>query len=118
MRWWVRCGLVLEIAACALAAPAVAAQPADGPGCIGVMAEDCVRWLRATMTIDEGFLAGAMAHRHETDVNGRPIGGGAVTGYARPPGEFYNFVLLLHLPPDRTVERAETNLVHGQPHAD
>ena len=75
MRWRLLCGLALGIAAGAHAA-AIAAQPADGPGCVGVRAEECVRWLQATMTIDANFLATAMAHRHESDVNGRPIGGG------------------------------------------
>ncbi len=112
MRWLLLCGLVLGIAAGADPAPAIAAQPADGPGCIGVMVEECVRWLRATMTIDENFLAGAMAHRHEIDVNGRPIGDGLVTVYAQLPGELYNFVILLHLRPNDTVQRVEANLLH------
>ena len=112
MRWGLLGSLVLGIAAGAHAAPAIAAQPADGPGCIGVRAEECVRWLQATMTIDANFLATAMAHRHESDVNGRPIGGGLVTVSARLPGELHNFVILLHLRPDDTVKRVESNLLH------
>ena len=112
MRWLVLCGLALGVAVCVRPAPAIAVQQADGPGCIGVAAEECVRWLRATMTVDENFLAGAMAHRHETDVNGRPIGGGLVTVYARLPGELFNFVILLHLRPDDTVRSVESNLLH------
>jgi hypothetical protein len=111
MRWLMVCGLALGIAACADPAPAIAAQPADGPGCLGVTAEECVRWLRATMTVDENFLVGAMARRHETDVNGRPIGGGLVTVHARLPGELYNFIILLHMRPDDTVESVESNLL-------
>jgi len=112
MRWLLLCGLALGIAAGAHPAPTIAAQPADGPGCIGVKVEDCVRWLRATMTIDENFLVGAMAHRHEADVNGRPVGGGFVSVYAQLPGELYNFVILLHLRPDDRVQRVESNLLH------
>jgi len=112
MRWLLRCGLLLGIAGGAHPAPAIAVQPADGPGCIGVMAEECVRWLRATMTLNENFLAGAMAHRHDTDVNGRPIGGGVVTIYAQLPGELYAFVIALHLRPDDTVQRVRSSLLH------
>jgi len=114
MRWLVLCGLALVgIGVSACSAPAIAAQPTDGPGCLGVTAEVCVGWLRATMTLDENFLLGAMAHRHDTDVNGRPIGGGFVTIYAKLPGEFDAFVLLLHLRPDDTVQRVESNLLHN-----
>ena len=113
MRWLVRCGLALGIAAGAPPATALAAQPTDGSGCLGVMVEECVRWLRATMTVDGNFLAGAMARRHETDVNGRPIGGGLVTVYAKLPGELDAFVLLLHLRPDDTVQRVESNLLRN-----
>ena len=113
MRWLVLCGLALGIGASAYSTPAIAAQPADGPGCLGVTAEECVRWLRATMTIDENFLVGAMAHRHDTDVNGRPIGGGFVTVYAKLPGEFDAFVILLHLQPDDRVQRVESNLLRN-----
>src|SRR5437016_6250223 len=111
MRWLRLCGLLLGLAAGIGPAPANAAGPADGPGCLGVRAEECVRWLRATMTLDENFLAGAMAHRHDTDVNGRPIGGGFVTVYAKLPGELDNFVILLHLRPDDTVRSVESNLL-------
>jgi hypothetical protein len=113
MRWLVLYGLALGIWAFAYSAAANAAQPADGPGCLGVTAEECVRSLRATMTLNENFLAGAMAHRHDTDVNGRPIGGGFVTVYAKLPGEFDQFVLLLHLAPDDRVQRVESNLLHN-----
>src|SRR5947207_2648624 len=112
MRWLLLCGLLLGISGGAYPAPAIAAGPAEGPGCVGVVAEECVRWLRATMTLDENFLVGAMAHRHDTDVNGRPIGGGFVTVYAQLPGELFSFVILLHLRPDDTVERVESNLLH------
>jgi hypothetical protein len=113
MRWLLLCGLALGIAAGAPPAPASAAQPADGPGCLGVTVKECVRWLRATMTIDQNFLADTMAHRHDTDVNGRPIGSGLVTVYAKLPGELDAFVLLLHLRPDDTVRSVESNLLHN-----
>ncbi len=112
MRWLLLCGLVFGIFRGTLWSPAMAAQPADGPGCIGVMVEECVRWLRATMTLDENLLVGAMAHRRDMDVNGRPIGGGLVSVYAELPGELFNFVFLLHLRPDDTVQRVESNLLH------
>ena len=35
-----------------------------------------------------------------------------MTLYARLPGELYNFVILLHLRPDDTVKRVESNLLH------
>lgn len=109
---WLRLGcFLLVLSACVRPAQAFAASPADGPGCLGVTAEECVRWLRATMTIDESFLARAMAHRHDTDVNGRPIGGGLVTIYAKLPGRLEAFVLLLHLRPDDMVRSVESNLL-------
>lgn len=113
MRWLPLCGLLIWLAAGARLMPAVAAQPADGPGCIGVSAEECIRWLRATMTLDEGFLAASMARRHQVNVNGRPIGGGLVTVYAKLPGQFDAFVILLHLRPDDTVQSAESNLLRN-----
>jgi hypothetical protein len=113
MRWPLFRHLAIAIAACALSEPAVAVQPADGPGCIGVAAEECVRWLRATMLLNENSVAESMARRHQTDVNGRPLGGGFVTVYARLPERMEQFVILLHLRPDDTVERAESNLLHN-----
>jgi hypothetical protein len=110
MRWLRLCGLLIWLMAGALSAPAVAAQPADGPGCIGVGAEECIRWLRATMTLDESFLADAMARRHQTDVNAKPLAG-LVTVYAKLPGQLDAFVILLHLRPDDTVQSAESNLL-------
>jgi hypothetical protein len=113
MRWpRFRC-LAIAIAACALSEPAIAVNPADGPGCIGVAAEECVRWLRATMLLNENSVAESMARRHQTDVNGRPLGGGLVTVYARLPERMDQFVILLHLRPDDTVQRAESNLLHN-----
>jgi hypothetical protein len=111
MRWLMLCGMALGIVVSTHPAPAFAAGPADGPGCLGVMAEECVRWLRATMTVDENFLVAAMAHRHEADVNGKPLGGGFVSVHARLPGELDNFVILLHLRPDDTVQSVESNVL-------
>jgi hypothetical protein len=110
MRWLRLGGLLLALAAGVAAAPALAAGPADGPGCLGVTVEECVRWLRATLTLDEGFLASSLARRHQTDVNGRPLGGGLVTVNAKLPGDLYPFVVLLHLRPDDTVARVESTL--------
>lgn len=111
MRWLRLCCLLLGLAAFDRPAAASAASPADGPGCLGVTAEECVRWLRATMTLDEGFLAASMARRHQTDVNGKPLGGGLVTVNGNLPGRIEPFVILLHLTPDDTVRRVESNLL-------
>jgi hypothetical protein len=111
MRWFRLCGLLVALAAFVRPAPAVAAGPVDGPGCLGVTAEECVRWLRATMILDESFLAAAMARRHQTDVNGKPIGGGLVSVNAKLPGRVEGFVILLHLRPDDTVGGVESNLL-------
>src|SRR5271154_1159985 len=111
MRWLLLCGLALGMTACARSAPATAANSADGPGCLGVAAEECVRWLRATMVVDENFLANSMAHRHDADVTGRPRGGGLVTVYAKLPGQLDAFVILLHLRADDTVQSVESNLL-------
>ncbi len=104
LRLWV-------LAGCLLASPAGAAGPGDGSGCVGVAAETCVAWLRATMVLDEPSTASAMARRHETDVNGRPLGGGLGAVYGRLPEGRDQFVILLHLRPDDTVERVESNVL-------
>lgn len=111
MRWLRLCGLFLTLAACVRPAPGIAAGPADGPGCVGIMAEDCVRWLRATMALDESLLAASMARRHQTDVNGKPLGGGLVTVTGRLPGRVEGFVILLHLRPDDIVRGVESSLL-------
>jgi len=111
MRWLRLCCFLLGLVAGAPATSAIAAVPADGPGCVGVSAEECVRWLRATMVLDERFVADAMARRHQTDVNGRPLGGGLVTVYGRLPQRMEQFVILLHLRPDDTVRSVESNLL-------
>lgn len=105
------CGLLLASIAGALSLPAMALNAVDGPGCLGVRVEQCVGWLRATMQLDESFLASAMAGRHQVDVNGRPLGGGLVTVNAKLPDRIDQFVILLHLRPDDTVARVESNLL-------
>lgn len=112
LRWRLRlCALLVVLIACARPAPAIAVGPADGPGCLGVSVAECVRWLRATMVVDESFLAEAMARRHQVDVNGRPLSGGLVTIYARLPERMEQFVILLHLRPDDAVRRVESNVL-------
>ena len=96
---------------CAASLPALAFGAADGPGCVGVRVEECVQWLRATMRLDENFVAAAMAGRHQVDVNGRPLAGGLVTVNAKLPDRVDQFVILLHLAPDDTVNRVEANLL-------
>jgi hypothetical protein len=110
MRWGRVLGAVYAVTACLRAAPAIAVGPADGPGCVGVTVTECVTWLRATMTLDENFLAQAMARRHEVDVNGRPLSSGLVVVNGRLPGQPDQFVLLLRLGPGDTVRRVESNL--------
>ena len=110
MRWLLLLFGLIWLAAGTGPVPSLAAEPADGPGCIDVSVEECIRWLRATMTLDESFLADAMARRHQTDVNGRPLAG-LVTLYAKLPGQLDAFVILLHLRRDDTVQSAESNLL-------
>jgi hypothetical protein len=110
MRWIRRCGAFCAALACVRAIPASAVGPADGPGCLGVTVGECVAWLRATMTLDENFLAGAMGRRHEVDVNGRPLGGGLVVVYGRVPERPEQFVILLRLDANDVVRRVESNL--------
>jgi hypothetical protein len=86
---------------------------ADGPGCLGVRVEQCLGWLRATMQVEEGFLAPAIAQRHQVDVNGRPLGGGLVTVIGRLPERMDQFVILLHLRPDDRVRSVESNLLYN-----
>lgn len=104
-------GLLLVLFASLQTAPAKALGPADGPGCLGVRAEECVRWLRATMVLDENFLAEAMAKRHQVDVNGRPLKGLVVVNARLPQQPPDEFVILLHLRPDDSVSRVEANLL-------
>src|SRR5215208_6843355 len=103
--------LLLVLLACVAATPAAAVGPADGPGCLGVTAEECVRWLRATMVLDENFVAEAMARRHQVDVNRRPLGGGLVTVNGKLPQRVDQFVILLPLRPDDVVRRVGSHLL-------
>ena len=111
MRWLRICGAVYVLMACLRPAPAAALGPADGPGCLGVSVGECVQWLRATMTLDERFLAEALARRHEVDVNGRPLGSGLVVVNGQLPERPGQFVILLRLGPGDIVRRVESNLV-------
>ncbi len=113
MRWIRLCGILALLTACAAPPPVAraAANPAEGPGCLGVMAEACVRWLQATMTLDEGFVPAAMARRHRVDVNGRPLDGGLITLTGKLPGRLEPLVILVHLKPDDTVASVEATLL-------
>lgn len=118
MRRRVRCGVAMAvmIACVALASAQSAGDPAQGQlagtGCLGIPVAACLNSLRATMRLDEGLLAAAMARRHRVDVNGRPLaGGGLVTLNARLPGHGETFVWLLRLNPDDTVASVESNLL-------
>jgi hypothetical protein len=110
MRWSRVLGAACAVIAYLPAMPVMAVGPADGPGCLGVTVAECVAWLRATMTLDENFLAQAMARRHEVDVNGQPLSGGLVVVNGRLPERPDQFVLLLRLGPGDTVKRVESNL--------
>ena len=110
-RVWIL-GLAAALAACATPPAAkLAASPADGPGCLGVTAEVCVRWLQASMRLDEGFIPAALARRHRVDVNGRPLDGGLVTLTGKVPGRLEPVVLLIRLRPDDTVSSVEASLL-------
>jgi hypothetical protein len=115
MRWLAICGVVAALAA-SLAPPsaqsAAVANPLDGPGCLGVPAEACVRWLQATMRLDEGLIPAALARRHRVDVNGRPLGGGGLVSLrGRLPGRAETLVMLVRLNPDDTVAGVESSLM-------
>jgi hypothetical protein len=110
MRWGPVFGAVYAVTACLWAVPAMAVGPGDGPGCLGVTVAECVAWLRVTMTLDENFLAQAMARRREVDVNGQPLGSGLVVVNGRLPERLEQFVLLLRLGPNDTIRRVESNL--------
>jgi hypothetical protein len=110
MRWGRFFGAACALTACLRSVPAMAIGPGDGPGCLGVTVAECVAWLRMTMTLDENFLAQAMARRHEVDVNGQPLGSGLVVVNGRLPQRPEQFVLLIRLGPGDTVRRVESNL--------
>ena len=101
---------ISAVTACLPGVPAMAVGPGDGPGCLGVPVVECVAWLRATMTLDENFLARSMARRHEVDVNGRSLGSGLVIVNGKVPERPELFVFLLRLGPGDTVRRVEANL--------
>ena len=112
MRWVAICAVLTLLAACAAPPTAkLATNPADGPGCLGVPAETCVRWLQATMSLDEGFIPAAMARRHRVDVNGRPLDGGLISLTGKLPGRLEPLVILVHLRPDDTVASVEATLL-------
>jgi hypothetical protein len=91
--------------------PVFAAAASETAGCLGVTITQCLASLRATMTLDEGFIADAMARRGQVDVNGRPLGGRLMSISGRIPGRVDTFLILLHLRPDDTVGRVEAKLL-------
>ena len=112
MRWFRICGVVAALAASLAVTPARAARnPLDGPGCLGAPAEACVRWLQATMRLDEALIPAALARRHRADVNGRHLGQGVVNLTGRLPDRTETLALLLHLNPDDTVASVEASLM-------
>ena len=70
-----------------------------------------MRWLQATMTLDEGFIPAALARRHRVDVNGRPLSAGLITLTGKVPGRLEPIVLLIRLRPDDTVISVEASLL-------
>ena len=70
-----------------------------------------MRWLQATMTLDEAFIPAAMARRHRVDVNGRPLDGGLISLTGKLPGRLEPLVILVHLKPDDTVASVEATLL-------
>jgi hypothetical protein len=94
-----------------VAAQQSAGDPAQGPGCLGQPLSSCIGWLRATMRLDEGLAAAALARRHWTDVNGKPFGAGLVNLLGRLPDRTRPQTLLLHLNPDDTVASVEASLL-------
>src|SRR5205823_12520698 len=73
-----------------------------------------VGWLKATMQLDEGFIAAAMARRRQVDVNGKPLGSnGVVSLSGKLPGRLEPMLIVLRLRPDDTVLSAEASLVQN-----
>ena len=110
MRWPCLCWLFLGLVA-AGASSALAASPAETPGCVGVGVAECLASLRASMRVDENFLAASLARRQQLDVNGRPLGGGLVTVNAKLPDRVDEFIILLHLAPGERVRSVESNVL-------
>ena len=112
MRWLAICGVAAGLVCAASAAQTAIANPLAGPGCLGAPAESCVRWLQATMRLDEGLIPAALARRHRVDVNGRPLGGGGLVSLSgRLPGRTETLVMLVRLNPDDTVASVESSLM-------
>jgi hypothetical protein len=112
MRWVNVCSLLAALGACAGAGPSqqrTIPNLADGPGCLGVKAEICLRWLRSTLTLREGFISESMGRRQPVDVNGRPLRG-LMTLLGTLPGRFEPLLIIIRLNPDDTVASIESNL--------
>ena len=103
-------GAAYVMTACLQFVPVTAVRHGNGPSCLGVPVAECVVWLRMAMTIDENFLAQAMARRHEVDLNGQPLGSGLVVVNGRLPQRPDQFVLLISPGLADTVRRVESNL--------
>ena len=93
-----------------VAATAASAQSPSGTGCLGVPVQTCIASLRASMTLDEGLLAGSLAQRRWVDVNGRPLGN-IVTVIARLPRQVLPLSIVLHLSSDDRVAAASSTLL-------
>jgi hypothetical protein len=112
--WILACCFALLGTALAHAAEKPVPNLAQGPGCLGVPTQSCVDWLRATMRLDEGFVAAAMARRHRVDVNGRPLGGSGIMSLSgRLPGQIETTLVVLRVAPDDTVSGVEARLLRN-----
>jgi hypothetical protein len=89
---------------------AASAQTPSGAGCLGTSVAICIASLRASMTLDEGLLAGSLAQRHRTDVNGRPLGD-IVSVIGKLPRQVLPVSIVLHLTPDDRVAAAASTLL-------
>src|SRR5438045_2461702 len=92
------------------ATTAASAQTPPATGCLGVPVQTCIASLRASMTLDEGLLAGSLAQRRWVDVNGRSLGD-LVSVIARLPRQVSPLSIVLHLSPDDRVVAASSTLL-------
>jgi len=87
---------------------AAASPQTSSTGCVGAPVAACVASLRASMTLEEGQLADALAQRRRTDVNGR----GVAALFGRLPGRPDLVKIVLALTPDDRVKAAAATLPH------
>lgn len=114
MRQWAWAAAVLAML-CGCGAPRPPAKvflkPEGGPGCLGVLAEACVRWLQTTTALDERFIPSSMARRHQVDVNGKPLSSGLIALSGHLPDRLESMLIVIRLNTNDTVASVEWSLL-------